>query len=439
MEDQPVIPGPKSQELWRTREDAIPRGISNGTPIVADRARGAEVWDIDGNRLIDFTGGIGVHNSGHLEPSVLRAARTQLEKLTHTSFQVLMYESYIQLAVRLGRLVPVDGPVKTMLVSTGAEAVENAIKIARHATGRRGIVAFEGGFHGRTLLSMSLTGKTSYRSGFGPLATDIYHLPYPSQAGSLRPGVRTQDVLDAFQELFLYTVPANEVAAVIVEPVQGEGGFQCPDADFFPALRELTQKHGILLIDDEIQAGMGRTGTLYALEHWDVKADMVLSAKSLAAGFPLAAVSGRAEIMDAPPPGTLGGTYAGNPVACAAALAVLDLFEHGDLLERSHVLGQRLGEQFAAWQTEFPQVGEIRGLGAMRAFDLVEDGHPATALAARVAEEAYHRGLILIRAGIHSNVIRVLVPLNVTSAVLEEGLSLLHAALHAALRSPVTV
>ena len=317
--DTSAIPGSKSQQLWQIRQEAVPRGVSNGTPIVADRAQGSEVWDIDGNRLIDFAGGIAVHNTGHLDPSVVRAAREQLEKLTHSCFQVLMYEPYLQVCARLNRLVPIEGPVKTMLVTTGAEAVENAVKIARAATGRRAIVAFDGAFHGRTLLGMSLTGKTSYRQGFGPLATDVYHLPYPAQEGTQ--GTTTQEVLDAFQELFLYGVQANDIAAVIVEPVQGEGGFQCPTPDFFPALRELTQKHGILLIADEIQSGMGRTGHLYALEHWGVKADLVLSAKSLAAGFPLSAVSGRAEVMDAPPPGTLGGTYAGNPVSCAAALA----------------------------------------------------------------------------------------------------------------------
>ena len=429
-------PVSRTSALLQERERHVPRGLSTAHPIVVARAQGAEIWDVDGNLFIDFVGGIGVMNVGHAHPRVVRAIQAQLERLTHTSIQVASYEPYVRLAERLNAIAPVPGPAKTLLLSTGAEAVENAVKIARAATGRPAIVAFGLGFHGRTLLGMSLTGKVHpYRDGFGPFAPDVYHTRFPYAYR----GVDTRAALDSLEHLFLTEAEPERVAAVIIEPVLGEGGFVPAPLDFLRSLRELTSSHGILLIADEIQSGFGRTGRMFAVEHAGIEPDMITSAKSLAGGMPLSAVTGRADVMDGPTPGGLGGTYAGNPLACAAALAVLEVFHDEGLLLRAETIGRRLTDFFTDLQGRDARIGDVRGLGAMVGVELVTnatDRAPDGALAARVVAAARRRGLLLLTAGSSGQVIRVLVPLIIADELLDRALVILSEAFTEALGQP---
>jgi 4-aminobutyrate aminotransferase/(S)-3-amino-2-methylpropionate transaminase len=416
-------------ELAELRRRYIPRGLTTAHPLVADHAKGAELWDVAGRRYIDFAGGIGVLNVGHGHPHVMEAVRAQLERVTHTSFQVVMYESYLRLAERLCALAPGEGPKKAIFFSTGAEAVENAVKIARAHTGRPAVISFQGGFHGRTLLALSLTGSViPYKQNFGPYASEIYQVPFPYEYR----GWSTEKALASLDELFESAVAPQRVAAVIIEPVLGEGGFVPAPALFLRELRALTERHGILLIVDEIQSGFGRTGKFFAIEHSGVAPDLVTVAKSLAAGFPLSGVVGRAEVMDAPGPGGLGGTYGGNPVACAAGLAVLDVMRDERLPERAARIGSVVEERMRSWASEHQLVGDVRVMGAMAGMELVRDRKtktPADTETAQVLALARERGLILLRAGIHHNVIRTLMPLTIPDDQLDEGLDIIGSAL----------
>lgn len=416
-------------ELTELRAKYVPRGITSAHPLVADRAKGSELWDVNGRRFVDFAGGIGVMNVGHGHPHVMEAVRAQLERVTHTSFQVVMYESYLRLAERLCEVAPLEGPKKAIFFSTGAEAVENAVKIARAFTGRPAVISFRGSFHGRTLLTLSLTGSVSpYKQNFGPYATEIYQSPFPYEYR----GWNTERALASLESLFDSEVSPTRVAAVIIEPVLGEGGFVPAPPEFLRRLRELTSRHGILLIADEIQSGFGRTGKFFAIEHAGVQPDLVTVAKSLAAGFPLSGVVGRAEVMDAPDPGGLGGTYGGNPVACAAGVAVMDVMRDEKLPERAVRIGSVLEERMHSWAAEHDIVGDVRVVGAMAGMELVRDRatkEPADKETARVLAVAREKGLILLRAGTHHNVIRTLMPLNIPDEQLHEGLDILGAAL----------
>ncbi len=431
-----AIPGPKSQALGERHQRVIPRGLSTATPVYVDRAEGARVWDVDGNEYIDFAGGIGVQNLGHRPEAVVEAIQAQLNRFVHTSINVLPYDLYVEAAERLVSITPGDEPKKAFFINSGAEAVENAVKIARTYTGRSSIVAFSHGFHGRTLLTMTLTGKARpYRAGFGPMAPEVYHIPYPyayRDPLGHRPDFGRM-AAERLYHLFETEVPAEQVAAVIVEPVAGEGGFLVPPPDFLPRLREITQEHDILLIADEIQSGFGRTGKLFAVEHAQVVPDLMTLAKSLAAGMPLAAVVGRSDIMDAAPVGGLGGTYGGNPLALAAALAVMDAFErHPELLVRAQVIGAVVREAFERFARDYEIVGNVRGLGAMCALELVEDRasrRGSQRIGTLVAQYAYQHGLILMRAGMDSNVIRTLMPLVISDEELARGLAVLKDAL----------
>jgi 4-aminobutyrate aminotransferase/(S)-3-amino-2-methylpropionate transaminase len=416
-------------ELAELRRRYIPRGITTAHPLVVDHAKGAELWDVAGRRYIDFAGGIGVLNVGHSHPHVMEAVRAQLERVTHTSFQVVMYESYLRLAERLCALAPGEGPKKAIFFSTGAEAVENAVKIARAHTGRPAVISFQGSFHGRTLLALSLTGSViPYKQNFGPYASEIYQVPFPYEYR----GWSTEKALAALDELFESAVAPQRVAAIIIEPVLGEGGFVPAPAAFMHELRALTERHGILLIADEIQSGFGRTGKFFAIEHSGVAPDLVTVAKSLAAGFPLSGVVGRAEVMDAPAPGGLGGTYGGNPVACAAGLAVLDVMRDERLPERAARIGSVVEERMRSWASEHELVGDVRVMGAMAGLELVRDRNtktPADTETAQILALARERGLILLRAGIHHNVIRTLMPLTIPDDQLDEGLDIIGSAL----------
>jgi 4-aminobutyrate aminotransferase/(S)-3-amino-2-methylpropionate transaminase len=402
------------------RAEFVPRGLSTAHPIVVRRAEGATVWDADGRAYLDFTSGIGVQNVGHRHPRVVQAVAAQLAELTHMSCQVAMYEAYVELAARLATLV--GGPRrKTLLVTTGAEAVENAVKIARGFTNRQGLVAFSGSFHGRTLLALTLTASNpAYRQNFGPFASDVHHVPYPHEPS----GWTTARVLSEIETLFATRVSPDRVAAFLIEPELGEGGFIPAPPEFLRALRALASRHGIVLIVDEIQSGFGRTGRMFAYEHAGIEPDIVVMAKGLAGGFPLAAVVGSAEIMDAPAPGGLGGTYAGNPLACAAALAVLDIFETERLADRAARLGAELADGLRAIQTRVPAIAEVRGLGCMQAIELVTpEGHPDPALADYVVESARARSLLLLKCGPHKNVVRFLPPLVITSEDITRALA----------------
>ncbi|HEX9561355.1 MAG TPA: 4-aminobutyrate--2-oxoglutarate transaminase [Candidatus Dormibacteraeota bacterium] len=421
--------GNDAEELKALRERYVPRGVTTAHPLVADHAQGSELWDTSGRRYLDFVGGIGVMNVGHNHPSVMAAVRKQLDRATHTAFQVVMYESYLRLAERLCEVAPGDGSKKAIFFSTGAEAVENAVKIARAATGRPAVISFAGGFHGRTLLTLSLTGTVQpYKQNFGPYAAEIYQTPFPYEYR----GWSSKQALAALDELLESAVAPQRVAAIIIEPVLGEGGFVPAPLDFLRALRELTKRHGILLIADEIQTGFGRTGKFFAIEHSGVTPDLVTVAKSLAAGFPLSAVVGRAEVMDAPAPGGLGGTYAGNPVACAAGLAVMDVMRDERLPERAARIGSVIEERMRTWAAEHELVGDVRVMGAMAGVELVRDRKtktPADTETARVLTLARERGLLLLRSGMHHNVIRTLMPLNIPDEQLMEGLDILGSAL----------
>src|SRR6202023_1809763 len=380
--------GENADELKALRERYVPRGVTTAHPLVADHAKGSELWDSTGRRYIDFVGGIGVMNVGHNHPRVMEAVRAQLERTTHTAFQVVMYESYLRLAERLCEVAPGDGAKKAIFFSTGAEAVENAVKIARAATGRPAIISFTGGFHGRTLLALSLTGSVNpYKQNFGPYAAEVYQTPFPYEYR----GWSSEQALAALDNLFASAVSPQRVAAIIIEPVLGEGGFVPAPLEFLRALRELTTRHGILLLVDEIQTGFGRTGKFWGIEHSGVTPDLVTMAKSLAAGFPLSAVVGRAEVMDAPAPGGLGGTYAGNPVACAAGLAVLDVMRDERLPERAARIGSVVEERMRTWAAEHEMVGDVRVTGAMAGMELVRDRKsktPADTETARILGEA---------------------------------------------------
>jgi len=418
-----------ADELKALREKYVPRGVTTAHPVVAERAQGAEVWDTEGRRYIDFVGGIGVMNVGHNHPRVMAAVREQLERVTHTAFQVVIYESYLRLAERLCEVAPGDGPKKAIFFSTGAEAVENAVKIARAATGRQAVVSFTGAFHGRTLLALSLTGTVNpYKQDFGPYAAEVYQTPYPYEYR----GWTTEAALAQLDELFASVVAANRVAAIIIEPVLGEGGFIPAPLGFMKALREVTTRHGIMLIADEIQTGFGRTGKFFAIEHSGVTPDLMTVAKSIAAGFPLSAVVGRAEVMDAPAPGGLGGTYAGNPVACAAGVAVMDVMRDEKLPERAARIGSVIEERMRSWQAEHDLVGDVRVVGAMAGMELVRDRKtkiPADTETARILGLAREKGLLLLRSGAHHNVIRTLMPLTIPDDQLLEGLDILGTAL----------
>jgi 4-aminobutyrate aminotransferase / (S)-3-amino-2-methylpropionate transaminase / 5-aminovalerate transaminase len=416
--------------LLSRRNAAVVRGIGHATPISAARALNSEIWDVEGKRYVDFAGGIGVLNTGHCHPKVMAAVRAQLDNFSHTCFQVLLYESYIELAERLNALVPITGPAKAAFFSTGAEATENAVKIARAATGRSGVIAFTGGFHGRTIMAMSMTGKVApYKKGFGSTVPAIWHVPFPAPQN-----VSVEDSLRYLDFLFKADIDSSQVAAIIIEPVQGEGGFHQAPALLMQGLRHVCDQHGIVLIADEVQSGFGRTGKMFAMEHYDVAPDLMCVAKSLAGGFPLSGVIGRAAIMDAAEPGGLGGTYAGNPLACAAALAVLDVFKEEDLLTRANVIGEQLKTRLRAMEQRndlIPMSG-IRGPGAMVAFDIVRDrggDEPDADATKLVTRRAYENGLILLSCGTAANTIRILAPLTASDAIVGEGLDLLEKAL----------
>ncbi len=418
-------------ELAALRARYVPRGITSAHPITVDRARGSEIWDVSGKRYIDFAGGIGVMNVGHAHPRVMKAVHEQLEKATHTSFQVVHYESYLRLAQRLCEVAPIGGDNKAVLFSTGAEAIENAVKIARAATGRPAVISFRGAFHGRTLLTLSLTGSVQpYKQNFGPYAPEIYQTPFPYEYR----GWNTDAALADLHNLLESEVSPNRVAAILIEPILGEGGFVPAPLDFMRKLRELTKQHGIMLIADEIQTGFGRTGKFFAIEHSGVEPDLVAVAKSLAAGFPLSGVVGRAEVMDAPDPGGLGGTYGGNPVACAAGLAVMDVMRDEKLPERAARIGSVVEERMRTWAAEREIIGDVRGLGAMVGMELVRDRktrEPADKETAKILAAAREKGLIILRCGVHHNVIRTLMPLTIPDEQLDEGLDILGATLGA--------
>ena len=421
----------KNASLLQRRSDAVPRGIGTAMPIFAARARNAELWDVEDRRFIDFAAGIAVLNVGHCHPRVIEAARKQLDAFTHTAFQVAAYESYVALAERLNALAPIKGAAKTILFSTGAEAVENAIKIARKATGRSAVVAFSGGFHGRSFMAMALTGKTApYKRGFGPLPGEVFHVPFPVA----HQGIEVEHSLKALQQIFKADVAADEVAAIIIEPVQGEGGFHAAPPALLQALRKLCDEHGIVLIADEVQSGFARTGKLFGIEHSGIEPDLITVAKSLAGGFPLSGVIGRIEIMDAVDPGGLGGTYAGSPLACAAALAVLDVIEDEGLSARAQTLGANVTRQLQAFaaRSDLRPIGHVRALGSMIAFDLLaergsDEVDPAATQA--VIKRAHALGLILLGCGAQGEAIRILFPLTIGDDVLAEGMTLLEQAL----------
>lgn len=420
--------------LQARRVAAVPRGIGNAFPVYAERAEDAEVWDVEGNRYVDFAGGIAVLNTGHRHPKVVAAVQAQLEKFTHTCFQVLPYKSYIELAERLNGLAPFKGDAKTIFFSTGAEAVENAVKIARAHTGRQAVIAFTGAFHGRTALAMTLTGKVApYRKKFGPGVPGIYHLPFPTPDN----GVTVADTLKALDFLFRADIEPAQVAAIIVEPVQGEGGFHPAPTELLEALRATCDQHGIVMIADEIQTGFARTGKMFGIEVSGVEPDLVTMAKSLAGGFPLSGVLGKAEIMDAPEAGGLGGTYAGNPLALVAALAVLDVIEAEKLLARAEHVGKKIKDAVvkASQRNDTVAIEGLRGPGAMVAFDIVKkrgSNEPDADATKRVTQAAIADGLVLLSCGVHANTLRILVPLTASDAILDEGLAKLEKALIAA-------
>jgi 4-aminobutyrate aminotransferase/(S)-3-amino-2-methylpropionate transaminase len=430
------IPGPKSKALSERRSAAVPRGLSHATPIYAAKAEGAVIEDVDGNRYIDLAGGIGCLNMGHRPPGVVAAIERQLEKFLHVCVQVTPYENYVRLAERLNQLTPGKFPKKTLFVNTGAEAVENAVKIARAATGKPGIISFEDAFHGRTMMALSLTSKTHpYKAGFHPFPGEVYRIPYAyCYRCSYSLKYPSCDLYCArhLEDTFKRVVAHEGVAAVIAEPVLGEGGFVAPPQDFFRTLIDICHKNGVLFIADEVQSGMGRTGALFASERYGIAPDILVTAKSIGGGLPLASITGRAEIMDAPGPGGLGGTFAGNPAACEAALAVLDMFEQQDLNARANELGEHFQKRAREWQKRWPMIGEVRGLGAMQALELVQSQdkrEPAAEETKQITEYCYEHGVITISAGSYGNVIRLLMPLIISDAQMDEALGVLEGAL----------
>ena len=416
------IPGPRSREILERLHNAVASPLAVTFPIVAESARGATLTDVDGNTFIDFAGGVGCLNVGHSHPDVVAAAQEQLERFSHTDFTIVPYEPYVRLAERLGELAPISGPVKAAFFNAGTEAVENAVKFARLATRRPAVIAFEGGFHGRTYLSLSLTSKTKpYKDALGPFAPEVYRLPFPNEYR----GVTTGDALAALERALVMQVTPDSVAAIVVELVQGEGGFVVAPPEFVSGLRRVCDRHGIVLVVDEVQTGFARTGRFFASEHYDVEPDLICVAKSIAMGLPLSGVLGRTSIMDAGHVGAVGGTYVGNPVAQAAALAVLDVIEEESLVERSAQLGETIRARMLSWQERWSAIGNVRGLGSMLAIELVSDTAsraPAPDLAHAVVDAALQHGLLLITCGVYGNCIRVLVPLVVTDAELDEAL-----------------
>ncbi|THF49677.1 4-aminobutyrate--2-oxoglutarate transaminase [Allorhizobium terrae] len=418
----------QNQEIAARRSDAISRGVGVTTQVYADKAQNAEIWDVEGRRYIDFAAGIAVVNTGHRHPKVIAAVKDQLDHFTHTCHQVVPYENYVRLAERLNTLVPGDFKKKTIFVTTGAEAVENAVKIARAATNRSAVIAFTGAFHGRTFMGMALTGKVvPYKTGFGPMMADVFHVPFPIELH----GQSMEDSLAVLDKMFKADVDPSRVAAFIVEPVQGEGGFYEVPRAFMQKLREIADKHGILLIADEVQTGFARTGKLFAMEHYGVVADLTTMAKGLGGGFPIAAVTGRADIMDAPGPGGLGGTYGGNPIGIAAGNAVLDVIEEEGLNERAATLGNRLKQKLQSLRDAVPQIADIRGPGFMNAveFNLPGTKTPNADFTNKVRERALQKGLILLTCGVYGNVIRFLAPLTIEDGVFNEALSILETTL----------
>jgi 4-aminobutyrate aminotransferase/(S)-3-amino-2-methylpropionate transaminase len=430
MNVNPSLKG-STQVLLERRAKAIARGAGMAAPVFAHKAENAEIWDVEGRRFIDFAGGIAVLNAGHRNPIVMKRVQEQLDSFTHTCFTIMPYEPFVALAEKLNALAPISGEKKSMFVTTGAEAVENAVKIARAATGRRDIIAFNGSFHGRTLLTMALTGKIlPYKVKFGPFPGGVWHVPYPIE----HKGITVEQSMNAIDWLFKTDVEASQVAAIIIEPVQGEGGFYVAPKELLVRLRELCDEHGIILIADEIQSGFGRTGKWFAMEHFGVEPDLMTVAKSLASGFPLAGVVGRAKIMDAPDPGGLGGTYAGNPVACAAALGTIEAFEKEGLLEKAAQQGKTVMKRLQAMKAKGKgmAMGEIRGLGAMIAFELVTEhggSKPDAAGAKALAAKCLERGLLILTCGVFNDTIRLLCPLSAPEKIVEEGLDILEAAL----------
>ena len=421
----------KNSDLSQRKNASIARGVGMTTQIYADKAENSEIWDVEGRRYIDFAGGIAVVNTGHRHPKVIEAVKAQLDRFTHTCHQVVPYENYVHLAERLNGMLPGNFEKKTLFVTTGAEAVENAIKIARHATGRQAVIAFAGGFHGRTFMGMALTGKTApYKLGFGAMPGDVFHAPFPVPLH----GVTVADSLAALDRLFKADVDQSRVAAIIVEPVQGEGGFYEAPRDFTSALRKICDQHGILLIADEVQTGFARTGKMFAMNHHDVAPDITTMAKSLAGGFPLSAVTGRAELMDSPNPGGLGGTYAGNPLGIAAAHAVLDVIEEEKLCERADTLGARLKQRLGSLRDDVPEIVDIRGPGFMNAveFNDVKKGLPSAEFANAVRLKALDKGLILLTCGVYANVIRFLAPITIQDNVMTEALDILESSIREA-------
>jgi 4-aminobutyrate aminotransferase / (S)-3-amino-2-methylpropionate transaminase / 5-aminovalerate transaminase len=420
-----------SNKAWVDRRTkAVSRGIGMGAAVMAAKAENSEIWDIEGNRYVDFGGGIAVVNTGHRHPLVMKRVYEQLEKFTHTCAMVMPYAPFIEVCEKLNAVVPISGEKKTALVTTGAEAVENAIKFARCYTGRSDVIAFHGGFHGRTLLGMALTGKVApYKAKFGPMPAGIWHVPFPVA----HKGISVEDAIHAIELLFKCDVEPQRVAAIIIEPVQGEGGFYIAPKELMVRLRALCDEHGILLIADEIQSGFGRTGKFFAMEHYGVEPDLVTSAKSLAGGFPLAAVTGRAKIMDAPDPGGIGGTYAGNAIACAAALGVFEAFETEGLLEKSIVQGEMIMKRMNAIKAKKKgmPIGDVRGLGAMCAFEMVTEhggNKPDAGGAKALAAKCLERGLLILTCGVYGDVVRLLTPLTASEMIINEGLDILEAA-----------
>ncbi|HJS21367.1 MAG TPA: 4-aminobutyrate--2-oxoglutarate transaminase [Steroidobacteraceae bacterium] len=429
-----------NDELHRRRANAVPRGVSNLLGVYADHAQNAELWDVEGRRYIDFASGIAVLNTGHVHPRMQAALIRQAGKLTHACFQVTPYEGYIALAERLNALAPGATPKKTIFLSTGAEAVENAVKIARYHTNRSAVIAFTGGFHGRTLLCIGLTGKVQpYKAGFGPMPPEVFHVPFPIPYH----GVTAEHSFAALENLFKADVDPARVAAIIIEPVLGEGGFYVAPPSFMQKLRQLCDQHGIVLIADEIQTGFARTGRMFAIEHAGVEPDLMTIAKSVAGGVPISAVIGKAAIMDAPPPGGLGGTFAGSPLGCAAGLATLDVIRDENLVERARMLGERMVSRLKAMQARMPSIGEVRGLGAMVAMELVKNrdaNAPDPELTKALTQAAGRKGLVLLSCGVRGNVIRFLAPLTIAEALADEGLQIVEDCLKeltAGQRSPV--
>ncbi len=424
-----ALPGPKSKAWLDRRAAAIPRGVYASTPIFIRSAEGATFEDLDGNRFIDLCGGIGCINVGHRNPRVIAAIRRQLDAFLHMCFQVTGYESYVELAEKLNALTPGNFPKKTFFVNSGAEAVENAVKIARSHTRRSAVICFEDGFHGRTMMGLSLTSKTHpYKAGFGPFLSDVYRIPYgvPARERSAAPDAAYYERM--LEDIFARVVAAEQVAAVVIEPVLGEGGFVVPPAGFLEVLDATCKKHGIVFVADEVQTGFGRTGTLFASEQFAIEPDLILTAKSLGGGLPLAAITGRAEIMDAPEPGGLGGTFGGNPAACAAALAVIEEFADGHLLHRANELGAQFRQRALAWQKDYDFIADVRGLGAMQAIEFSQPGNPTEANAAaakKVIQYCLKHGVLLLGAGTHDNVIRILMPLVISDEEFNEAMDVI--------------